>query len=269
MRRILGLVLLLLFLAGWPAKAQEMAGGAASAPGTNKALEVLDRTLAALGGPAFLNVQDITRHGRLYGFDRGELADPGEHHFFDYVKFPGRERSEQGKKGNVVYVNNNEQGWELDRQGVREQTPEQIRDFNEGNRRDLDYILRFRLKEPGMQAYYLGGEFADNQRVHVVELVDDRAESYKLLIDQTTYLPLQLRYRQKDELSGEWQDVVEYYGKYVPVQGIQTPMLFSRERAGTRTLEVFWSEVQYNTGLPDELFTRASLEERWQKFKKH
>ena len=93
------------------------------APGVNRAQEILDRAIAALGGPQYLHVQDITRRGRLYSFDRGQLASPGDR-FVDYVKFPGKERLEIGKDGKIVYLNDNEQGWELDRQGIREMTPE-------------------------------------------------------------------------------------------------------------------------------------------------
>ncbi|MFQ5664490.1 MAG: hypothetical protein ACE5HL_11740 [Terriglobia bacterium] len=248
------------------------ASGAAAAqeteplPGATKAQEILDRTIEALGGETFLAVRDITRRGRLYSFSRGQLASPGDR-FLDYVKFPGKERLELGKKGKIVYVNDNDQGWELDRQGVREQTPEQIERFQEGNRRDLEYLLRVRVQQERMQLYYLGREFADNRRVQVLELVDERNDSIKLLIDARTYLPSQMRYREREPLSGEWVETVEYYGKYVAVQGIQTPMQLTRERNGLRTLEVHFEEVKYNTGVPDTLFTRAALEERWQKIK--
>lgn len=252
----------LLFCGGF-GRAQENA----PAPGADQAREILDRAIAALGGPTYLNVQDITRRGRLYSFDRGELASPGER-FVDYLKFPGKERFEIGKDGKIVYLNVNDQGWELDRQGVRDQTPEQIENFQTANLRDLEYLLRFRLGEEKMQLYSLGREFVDNRRVHVIELVDAQNRSLTLVIDVGTYLPVQLRYRRRDVLSGEWVEEMEYYGKYITVQGIQTPMHVSRERAGLRVFEVYFSEVRYNTGVSDQLFTRASLEERWRKLKK-
>lgn len=261
--QLIRLVVGALLLAGsGVAAAQENA----PAPGADRGKEVLDKAIEALGGQAYLDVRDITRRGRLYSFDRGELASPGDR-FVDYVKIPGKERLEIGKKGKIVYVNDNDQGWELDRQGIREMTPEQIEDFEDSNRHDIDYLLRRRLREEKIQLYYLGGEFADNRRVHVVELVDERNDSIKLYIDTGTYLPLQMRYRRRDVLSGEWLEVVEYYGKYITVQGIRTPMAISRERARRRTFEVYFSEVQYNGGVADTLFTRGSLEERWRKVK--
>src|SRR3990167_4942412 len=85
------------------------------APGVNQAQDILDRAIADLGGPQFLLVEDGSRRGRLYSFGRGQLASPGGR-FVDYVKFPGKERFEIGKDGKIVYLNDNEQGWELDRQ---------------------------------------------------------------------------------------------------------------------------------------------------------
>src|SRR3990167_7946714 len=101
--RTAGLVLaLLLAAAATPVRPQQES----PAPGEGQAK---GRTLAALGGPQYLNVQDIPRRGRLYSFDSGQLASPGDR-FVDYVKFPGKERFEIGKDGKIVYLNDNEIG---------------------------------------------------------------------------------------------------------------------------------------------------------------
>lgn len=255
-------VMLFLGLGAAPARTQEEA----EPEPPNKGKEILDRTIEALGGETYLNVRDITRRGRLYTFSRGALSSPGQR--LEYVvKFPGRERQDYGKKGNIVYAFSQDQGWELDRQGIREMSEEQIEDFHQGNKHDIDYLLRFRVQEESMNVYYLGREFADNRRAHLLELVDAENDSVTLVVDTRTYLPMQLRYRERDALSGERLDVVEYYGKYITVQGISTPMQFTRERAGLRALEAHWQEVQYNTGVSDAHFTRAALEERWRKVK--
>lgn len=235
-------------------------------PATSKAEEILQQTIEALGGENYLGVRDMMRRGRLYSFARGNLASPGDR-FIDYVKFPGKEWLQFGKKGKIVFLNNGEQGWELDRQGVREQLPEQIEQFKEGNLRDLEYLLRFRIHQEKFQYYYLGREFHDNRRVHVLELVDENNESIKLLIDARTYLPVKRHHREREPLTGEWVELDEYYGKYINVQGIQTPMQLTRERGGFRSLEVHFSKVKYNDGVPDEKFTRAALEKHWRKVK--
>src|SRR3972149_3953474 len=91
--RTAGLVLaLLLAAAATPVRPQQES----PAPGEGQAKEIPARPRAARGGPQYLNVQDIPRRGRLYSFDRGQLASPGDR-FVDYVKFPGKERLEIGK----------------------------------------------------------------------------------------------------------------------------------------------------------------------------
>jgi len=232
----------------------------------NKGRELIDLAVEALGGETYLKVTAIIREGRYYGFSRGELASPGER-FIDYLKLPDKERMELGKDGKIVYVNNGSQGWELDLQGIREQTPEAIADFQENLRREFELILRRRRDEKGMQFYYLGSQFVDNRRVHLVELVDAENESLIFYLDARNHLPTQLRYRERDVLTGEMVEVVEYYGKYVRIAGIQTPLQITRTRAGLKVFEVFLSKVQYTAEVPDSLFTRESLEERWRKIK--
>lgn len=261
MSALAGLGLVLALVA--PASAQE---SEPAAPGISKAKQILDQTVEALGGEKFLNVTDMTRRGRLYSFNRGELASPGTK-FVDYVKFPAKEWLELGDDGKIVYLNNQEQGWELDRQGIREMVPERIEDFLEGTRRDLDYLLRFAYPQGELDLYYLGREFVDNRHAHVIELVDEENRSVKLVIDARNYLPMQVRYREREELSGGWEEVVEYFGKYISIQGVKTPMQFTRERNGRRSIEVHFREVKYNTGVSDEFFTRASLEKHWQDVK--
>ena len=69
------------------------------------------------------------------------------------------------------------------------------------------------------------------------------------------------------DVVGQRAQVADHYAKYITVQGIKTPMHLARQRNGLRTFEAHLTEVQYNAPLLDNLFTRASLEERWQKVK--
>ena len=242
--------ILLLLLTGLPGLAQE-----AKTP-PNKAQELVEKTVAALGGEAYLNVTGYIRTGRIYSFSRGELASPGAV-FTEYAKYPDKSRMEYYRNRSIIQVNNGDEGWELDTQGVREQTPESIRDFKESVKRDIDFLLRARRTEPGMQFYYLGAQFLDNRRVEVVEMVD--AE---------THLPLRLRYRERDELTREMVEVVEYYGIYIDFDGVRSPRQITRERARIRVFEATELKVDFKAPIAEELFTRESLEARWQEMGK-
>jgi hypothetical protein len=175
---------------------------------------------------------------------------------------------EYHRNRSIIEVNNGDEGWELDAQGVREQTPESIRDFKESVKRDIDFLLRARRTEPGMQFYYLGAQFLDNRRVEVVEMVDAENESLVLYLDAETHLPLRLRYRERDELTREMVEVVEYYGIYIDFDGVRSPRQITRERARLRVFEATELKVDFKAPIADELFTRESLEARWQEIGK-
>ena len=58
---------------------------------------------------------------------------------------------------------------------------------------------------------------------------------------------------------------VEYYSNYHPINGVQTPYQITRERNGIKVYQVFFDKFEYNTSVPDSLFTKESLDERWEK----
>lgn len=233
----------------------------------NKGLELIEQAVQAMGGEAYLNVRGFIREGRFYTFSRGELASPGVV-FIEYFQYPDKSRIEFFKQRNIINVNNGEEGWELDMQGIREQTPESLADFKQSLSRDIDTLLRQRRNEAGVQFYYQGSQFQDNRRVDIVEMVDAENESYLIHLDGQTHLPVQLRYRERDDLTGEMVDVAERFSLYVDFQGIRTPRQITRERAGLRIFEVFDIKMKYNPEIAETLFTRESLEERWRKMAK-
>src|SRR5688572_12503436 len=82
---------------------------------------ILNETIAALGGQAFLDVKDIQSTGRFFMFTKGELS--GADYFTDYIKYPDMERTEFGrdKKKLSVQINKGEEGWVLADKEVKPQ----------------------------------------------------------------------------------------------------------------------------------------------------
>jgi len=58
-----------------------------------KARALIDQAILALGGQAWLNIQDTTQQGRTYSFHRNEATSAGVL-FWRFVKFPDKERVE-------------------------------------------------------------------------------------------------------------------------------------------------------------------------------
>jgi hypothetical protein len=232
-----------------------------------KAKQLLQEAIGALGGSAYLNVHDSTCTGRLGGFDHsGELT--GFDHFIDYLVPPDKERQENLPKRNIIEVYNGDKGWDLDRGGVSEAPQVDLLEFEAGHKKDLDNILRFRIHEPDMIFRYGGPDIVDLKQADWVELVDSDNRTIRIALATATHLPIRKVVDSRDPKTRMKSEEIEYYSNYHPLQEIQTPFQITRERNGIKVWQVFFDKCDYNTNLPDSLFTRQSLEERWDKIGK-
>ena len=234
-----------------------------------KAKELLQQAIHALGGPAYLGVRDANCTGRFAQFGHsGDLT--GYTPFRDLWKLPDKNRTEYSKKANVIDVYNGNQGWTLDRGGVQEASAGAIEDFQEGLKKDIDHLLRDRLKEEGMIFRYGGADIADLKQVEWVEIVDRERRTFRIAIEKQTRLPARAAVITRNPTTRERTEEVNLFSSYHAIQGVQTPFQVERERHGFKVYQVFYTGCQYNTGLGDDLFTRASLERRWSEVgKKH
>jgi hypothetical protein len=229
-----------------------------------KAKQILQQAIEALGGSTYLNVHDSTCTGRIGQFDHaGELTGFG--HFIDYEVPPDKERQENLPKRNIIEVYNGDKGWELDRGGVSEAPQVDLVDFVEGNKKDIDNILRYRIHEPGMIFRYGGPDIVDLKQADWVELVDADNRTIRIAIATATHLPIRKVVDTRDDRTRTKSEEIEYYSNYHPLEGVQTPFQITRERNGIKIFQVFFDKCDYNTNLDSSLFTRASLEERWDK----
>ena len=129
-----------------------------------KAKEILQQAIQALGGTAYLNLHDATCEGRLSQFGHaGELN--GFEKFVDYTIPPFKDRTENLPKRNIITVMNGDKGWTLDRGGVSDASGADVAHFEEDTKKDLDYILRTRIKEPNMVFRYAGPDIVDLKEV--------------------------------------------------------------------------------------------------------
>ena len=229
-----------------------------------KAKEILNQAINALGGPAYLNVHDVTCIGRISQFGHsGELNGFG--HFVDYAMPPLKDRTENLPKRNIISVYNGDKGWELDRGGVSEATITDLATYQEDIKKDIDNILRHRIHEPGMIFRYGGLDVVDYQESDWVELVDSDNRTFRIAIARTTHLPVRKVVDTRNANTRMRIEEVEFYSNYQPVNGIQTPFQITRERNSIKVYQVFFDKYEYNTNLSDSLFTKESLEERWAK----
>ena len=229
-----------------------------------KAKEILQQAIQALGGHAYLNVHDVTCTLRY-----GQFGHSGDLNGFatliDYSIPPYKDRTENLPKRNQIQVMNGDKGWVLDRGGVSEASEVDIAQFQDDVRKDIDNILRHRLKEPGMIIRYGGPDVVDLKEADWVELVDSENRTVRIAIAKSTHLPIRKVVVSRDSASRMKRDELEYYSNYHPIGGIETPYQITRERNGMKVYQAFFDKCDYNTNLSESLFTKESLEERWAK----
>jgi outer membrane lipoprotein-sorting protein len=227
-----------------------------------KAKELLQQTIAAMGGSAYLSVRDADCTARLSLFGHsGDLT--GYDLIHDIWKFPDKNRTEYGKKENQIEVFNGHQGWVLDKGGVTDAPEAAVDDFQELLKKDIDNVLRYRLKEEGMTLRYGGADIVDLKQVDWVELVDRDRRTFRLALDRSTHLPIRFLVITRNPTTRERTEEASYFSNYHPLDGVQTPFQVTRERNGLKVYQVFYSGCRYNTNLSEDLFTRAALEHRW------
>lgn len=232
-----------------------------------KAKELLQKTLTALGGAAYLGVRDYSCTGRLASFgSQGDLS--GYTRFLDLWLLPDKNRTEYGKKQNIIDVVTPEAGWTLDRGGVSDIPITRLEDFQRQLKEDLDILLRNRLKEDGIVFRYAGRDIVDLKQVEWIEIVDPERRTFRIALDASSFLPLRSIVISRDPNTRERSSSLTLYSNYQPHAGVQFPMQVVREVNGRRVYQAFYEDCKLNVSLEPALFTRASLDQRWAQLKK-
>src|SRR6185312_1178805 len=87
-----------------------------------KAKQIIDQAIQALGGQAYLDIIDMKSEGRAYSFHHGEPNSLGIV-FWRFRKFPDKDRIELTKKRDVIQIYNGDKGYEITYKGVRDLEP--------------------------------------------------------------------------------------------------------------------------------------------------
>ena len=162
--------------------------------------------------------------------------------------------------GTIVVVYNADQGWTLDRGGVTDLAVTSIADFQEQVKRNIDNVLRVRLKEPGWLYRYGGSDTVDLKEVEWVELTDSEDRRFRLAVDHSTHLLVRSVVITKNEEREERDDDVSIYTNYQLKDTVWTPMQVTKDHDGRRESQFFFDSCRYNPGFPSDYFDKASLQ---------
>jgi outer membrane lipoprotein-sorting protein len=243
-----------------------------------KGKQILGDLISALGGPGYTEVHESQCQGRRVMF--GHNGEPiGNIEFADYRRFPDKDRTEYISKGRntilasligvdgldfshggiVITLYNGDHGWTFDRSGVSEMPATSISEFQEQVKRNVDNLLRLRLKEPGMAVRFGGNDTVDLKQVDWVELTDSQERKFRLAVDHSTHLLLRSAVITKDEETQQIDEDVSIYSNYQLKDSVWTPLQISREHNGRRSVQIFYDSCKFNPGLSDDTFNKSSL----------
>ena len=223
---------------------------------------VIDQAVAALGGEKFLTVKDRVETGRAYSFYRERLtglsiAKIYTRYYDDSAdgELKIKERQTFGKKEDVITLFDGKAGYQLTYRGAKPLEKERYDRYVMSTYRNILYILRERLKEPGLIMEFKGTEVFENAPVDVVNLTDAQDNVIKVMFLSSTHLPIRQVFSHLDPETKERNEEVTRFTKYRDVgNGVQWPYNMLRERNGEKIFEIFSESVTVNNDLPDSFF---------------
>ena len=218
-----------------------------------KAKALLDQMIQALGGPAYMSIQEISQEGRTYSFYHGEPNSYGVQ-FWRFYRYPDKDRIELTKKRDVSYLYVGDKGYEITYKGTKAQDPKDLADVLRRRNYALDQVLRRWLTEPGVALFYDGAAVAADKPADQVSILNAKNQGVTIYIDSTTHLPIKKSFSWRDPADKERNVEDEIYDNYRPVQGIMTPFSITRFYNGDMSNQRFLTAVTYNQGLSDSLF---------------
>lgn len=224
-------------------------------PNARKARELLDQCIQALGGDAWLNVQDMQEEGRTYSYYQGQPNSLGTV-FWLFWKWPDKERVELTKQRDVVYINVGDKGYEVTYKGTAMEEPQALTEYLRRKKHSLEAVLRQWLKEPNVALFYDGPAVAEQKPADSVTLMNGD-DAVTLFLNADTHLPIKKTFiwRDKERYKNE---EAEIFDAWRPEQGIQTPHSVIRAHNGDYSNQRFITSVKYNQGLADSMF-QASI----------
>ena len=242
-----------------PAIAQQPSAPSASPsqasadPGTQKAKQILDRMIQALGGQAWLDIKNVSQTGRTYTLFHGQSTGPGVL-FWRFTEFPDKERIELTKQRDIAYVYYSDKGFEITFKGTAALDPKVLADYLRRRNHSLEWVLRKWLKEPGVAILYEGSAIAGDKPADQVSIINSDNDSVTLYIDNQTHLPIKKSFTWRDPLDRLRNTEDEIYDAYRPTEGFMTPYSLTRFYNGEMVNQRFLNTVNYNDELKPGMF---------------
>jgi hypothetical protein len=229
---------------------------------------VVDECLQALGGDRYMNMQNRVETGRAYSFYRDTLT--GLSIAKIYTRYDSdvidtahdlaqHERDNFGKKEDYGTLFTGKEAWDVTYRGARPLPADRFARYKDTTLRDIFYIIRERLHEPGWVIESKGADVIENRPVEIVDLTDVDNITTTVYFDQITKLPVRQAFYRRDPVTKDRNEEVTHFTKYLDTGGVQWPFAVERDRNGEKIYEIFSTSVEINDKkVSDDLFRLPS-----------
>jgi hypothetical protein len=246
----------------------------------NKAKQLLNLAVQALGGSAYRNQSQSDCEGRVAKFDRNG-GTMGYSMMRSYWQFPDKNRTEyivkttKGgmlailwgnlpvKGGEFIQLFDGDKGWTMDKSGVNDADVTIVEEFQAGLKRQLRTLLLNRANEQGVFLYYAGIGISDMREVDWVDFTDNEERKVRLALDHQSHLPMRTIATTPNEEMHDRDEDVTIYSNYMEHDGVQSPMQITREHNGQRTMQIFYTSCSNAPNLPADFFTEGALQKKF------
>ena len=231
----------------------------------DRAKQLLEDALVKLGGQSFLKIQSIKRTGRAYSFYRYNLRGLAVMTLFDGFEelqenrdsdwLPVSRREVYTSKGDYYTLFKNGQGWEVPYLGARPLPEDTLHKYRVAARRDIFFILRYRLTDPDMYYYYAGTEIINNTPTYAVEITDGNSEKVTVYLRMSDNLPVQQLYIRRDPKTRIPYEEKSIYSKYRKVASVTLPWNIQTQRDSEKIFEFFGRKIEVNSRVGPNIFS--------------
>jgi len=224
-----------------------------TAKNAQQARAALDAMVKALGGDAWLNMQNREYHGRSAAFYHGKPSGATVE-YWEIHSWPDHDRIEFTKHRDVVQIYNGREGWEVIYSGKKELPKEQGEEYIRRRDHSIETVVKKWLKDPNTILIYEGQRLSESHMADQVTAISAQNESVTIQLDVQTHLPLRRSFQWRDPVYKDKDEDAEEYDNYRPVDGFQTPFNMTRFRNGDMVNQRFLFDAKYNQALPADVF---------------
>jgi hypothetical protein len=225
-----------------------------SAKNAQQARALLDSMVKALGGDAWLNMQNREYQGRGAAFFHGKPSGTTVE-YWEIHAWPDKDRMEYTKHRDVVQIYTGREGWEVIYSGKKELPKDQVEDFLRRRDHSIETVVKQWLKDPATILLYEGQHLAESHMADQVTLISAQNEAVTIQLDSQTHLPLRRSFQWRDPIYKDKDEDAEEYDNYRPVDGFQTPYNITRFKNGEMVQQRFLLKAIYNQAIPADEFS--------------